>query len=137
MTRPKLTADAWVRTWVTLCEIHGAWTGIRNTSPLNFFSLPLLFIIPSLFHTHPPLLPETVADSTLSYPPCWSWGFNLRPITMLVTEKRRLCHCTVLYVLTHTNVISGRKFWTFSKMVLLMLPVHCIILCSSEYDCKQ
>jgi len=22
-TRPKLTADAWVRTWVTLCEIHG------------------------------------------------------------------------------------------------------------------
>jgi phosphatidylserine synthase len=24
MTRPKLTADAWVRTWVTLCEIHGA-----------------------------------------------------------------------------------------------------------------
>jgi len=23
MTRPKLTADAWVQTWVTLCEIRG------------------------------------------------------------------------------------------------------------------
>lgn len=60
MTRPKLTADAWVWTWVTLCEVHGAWSGIRNTWSLNFFSFPLLFILPSLFHTHPPVLPEAV-----------------------------------------------------------------------------
>jgi hypothetical protein len=57
-TRPKLTADAWVRTWVNLCEIHGVWSGIRNTWSLNFFSFSLLFIIPSLILIHLPLLPE-------------------------------------------------------------------------------
>jgi hypothetical protein len=129
MTRPKLTAEAWVQTWVILCEIHGIWSGIRNTWSLNFFSFPLLLSFHHCFiliHLYCLRQWQAGTDSKLPYPSCWSWGFNLRLISVLVTEEGRLCHGTVIYILTHTYLISGRKFWFFSNMVLLIAscPLH-------------